>query len=92
MKRLALAALLICVFGLLAFIPAIPAQAQSSTATPTATPLPSYSTTQALSGGTLLVERRVTFGDLFVGFSALLVAVTVAALALPELGAKVLKR
>lgn len=78
---------------ILALCPALPAAAQASTPTPTMTPLAPYYTTEQLStGSTLLIERRVTFGDLFVGFAALIAAVVIAATSLPDLAARIFKR
>lgn len=72
---------------------ALPAEAQTTTPpAPTALPGTYYSTAPLSSGGTLLIERRVTFGDLFVGFSALLVSVVIGVSALPGMATRLFKR
>jgi hypothetical protein len=90
--RLVIIALLLAgLIGLLAFAVVDPTAAQ--TETPTPTPFPATYTTTGLSNGSaLLIERRVTFGDLFVGFAALTTAVALVATTLPGIGERLFKR
>ena len=87
MRQICLALIVLVIIGLMLY-----PMAQAAAQTETPTPVPSYSSTADLSGGTLLIERRVTFGDLFVGFAALLVAVVIGASTLPDLGERLFKR
>lgn len=92
MKRWVIIVVLVSLLiTLLALGPISPVRAQTETATLAPTLAPYYSTAD-LSGGTLLIERRVTFGDLFVGFAALLVAVVIGASVLPDLGERIFRR
>jgi hypothetical protein len=60
------------------------AQPPAQEATPT--PQASYITATTLSSGNaFVIERRISYGDLFVGLSALIAAVVVALGGLPDL-------